>query len=169
MPRTYRGLPRSGIACSHGAPVVLRIDGPIPGGNLPLCNVLRCGAEGAYLATIDPGFGYFPTERLLCEEHAGMISAGEPWRWDDEQRVFLLGRDRDWPGAWVVSNFQMSKHNFEIDSDLGRAPAHVVVKIASRTGELSQELHLVLAEETAAELAKMLGWFGRREPEDEEP
>jgi hypothetical protein len=142
--------------------MTLKIDGPIPGGNLPLCDVLRCASQGAYLATLtsphEPGNGFL-AERLLCTEHRDAIEAGEPWRWDDDQGVFLMGEDRNGAGELVVSTYQVETRTFETDTELGHRPLHLTLAVTTATGADAQELHLVLTNSAAADLGKTLVKF----------
>ena len=132
----------------------LKIEGPLPGSNYPLCSVLRCAAEGAFLATLITEEDRRVVERLLCTEHKEAIDAGEAWLWDAEQSVFLMGPDRTGDGRLIVTTYTISR-GIGGDSALGYAP--VVVEL---TGEDGRTVAFAVSGPTATDLGKALTQFG---------
>jgi hypothetical protein len=108
--------------------------GPVGGGNLPQCNVLRCVREGDYLATLNTSAG-FQNESLICAEHKQAIDGGAPWRWDDEQRVYLMGSDVDGDSRFIVDAYRYTRGS-DVDSTLGWGP--IAVELTNKAGEVLQ-------------------------------
>src|SRR5687768_126187 len=76
-------------------------------GTLPsMCAVLRCNRPGSQLIDYvnDPEAPAF--EAPICDEHMRLIEGGAPWRWDDDERVILMGDDLDSGGALVIGDWQ---------------------------------------------------------------
>lgn len=130
---------------------MLRFEGPIAGGGLPQCSVLRCVSEGAYLAILDAGPR---VERPMCSEHKRRIDAGERWQWDAEQSVFLMGSDLSGEGRLSVARFTVNRRS-DVDSELGAWPIRVDIEDSGGTS-----LGLVMSTEHARELGSLLARFG---------
>ncbi|MDC7120585.1 hypothetical protein OMK64_03445 [Cellulomonas fimi] len=136
--------------------MTLTFDGPIPGSDLPLCSVLRCDAQGAFVVRYEAEGTGRRIERLMCAAHVDAVRAGEAWRWDDEQNVFLMGADRVASGAHMVSGYRFEVRTFETDTTLGSRPIHLYVEVGGADGAHTQDLHLEMSQSIAADLAKTL-------------
>lgn len=128
----------------------LTFDGPISGGNLPACVVLRCPAESSYLLRMGKDFAM--SEELICDEHKNALEAGEPYRWDTEQRVMLMGADRTGDGRFIATKVSVSQTASDQDSALGEAP-----DVLTFTNEEGESLVVAISQETAKVLRVFFG------------
>lgn len=71
-----------------------------------MCSVLRCDqpATQAFDYVDDPAAPAF--EAPVCDEHAQLLRAGAPWRWDDDERCILMGADLDSGGALLLGEWE---------------------------------------------------------------
>jgi hypothetical protein len=131
----------------------LTFEGPITGGDLPACVVLRCTTDSSYLLRLVEEDNVFGTvERVICDEHKTALEAGEPYRWDPDQHVMLMGTDRTGDGRFIATEVSVSRTLFDQDSALGAAP-----EVLTFTNETGESLVVAISQETAESLAMFFG------------
>ena len=142
--------------------MTLTFEGPISGGDLPECRVLRCSNEGDFVGTL-ANTGYMTrTEILVCAEHKQQIDSGTPFTWDPDERVLLLEADRSSGGRLPAVTYTVSRNWDDHDSEVGSGPF-----VLTFTSKDSQVVAVALAGPTAAALSDSLAVFTRNEKREE--
>lgn len=111
------------------------------------CRVLKCTADSAHVLLLGRQPDMPLLETVVCEFHHGEIEDGQPWQWDDQDSVVLMGIDLDGGGALVPVDWK-------ITHDLGGA--EVVIQCHTPSGEYHGPVRLRIPEQHFGDWARFL-------------